>query len=156
LPAAQPLVGNSNAQHLPHQRVTGRVRQSQEPRDQVPNDCGGQEGKDHRITTNAAHVQDQIDRPQRDDAVGDRPGRYDDTDEVARPRPDDRDDWLQGMGIDDRRDSVCRIVKPVYEFEPQSDQEREPEKRECTDRQGLTELSRVENDTGSGIYQACE
>jgi len=60
------------------------------------------------------------------------------------------------MRVDDRRDRVRRIVKTVHGFETQSDQQREHQKEEPTDRQGLTELSRVENDTGSGIYQACE
>src|SRR5208282_4978717 len=49
--------------------------------------------------------------------------------EVEGPRPDDRNGRRQGMGVDDRRNRICRVVKTIDELEAKGDQERHAQKQ---------------------------
>ena len=77
-----------------------------------------------------ADLQDQLDRQQRDDAVGDGAARGHDPEKVEEPGPDDRQVRRQRVRVDHRRHRVRGVVKPVDELESERDEQRDPEQHE--------------------------
>jgi hypothetical protein len=57
------------------------------------------------------------------------------------------------MRVDDRRDRIGGVVEAVDEFEPERDQQREPEERERTDRERLADLRGIGGDAEPRIGQ---
>ena len=59
----------------------------------------------------------------------------------------------QRVGIDHRRDRIGGVVKPVHEFEPERDQQREPEEQDRADRDILAHARGIDRDAHPGIAQ---
>ncbi len=64
------------------------------------------------------------------DAVGDRAAGEQHAEEVEAARPDDGQVCRHRMGVDDRRDRVRGVVKPVHELEAERDQQRHAQQHE--------------------------
>ena len=119
------LIGDADADDRTHHGVRARGRQAEIPGAEIPDDRGDQQREHHRETRAAAHLQNQFDRQQRDDAERHRARGDEYADEVADARPDHGDVRLQRVRVDDRRDSVGGIVESVDEFKAEGGQQRD-------------------------------
>ena len=97
------------------------------PGPQVPENGGDQQREHHGETGPGAHLENQLDRQQGDDSECDCPGCKHDADKVPHAGPGHGEMRRHGMRIDDGRDSVRRVMKPVDEFEAERDQQGKPE-----------------------------
>ena len=84
--------------------------------------CPGSKGwpkpasKDHGETGARSHLQDQLDRQQRDDSERHRAGRKQHPDQIPHTRPHHGNVWLQRVGIDHRSHSIGGIVESIDEL----------------------------------------
>ncbi len=121
--------GHTDAHDRAGERVRARGRQAQVPRADVPEDGRDKQREDHREAGARAGMNDEVLRQERHDLVGHGARdatdanqcvkRTDDADraeQVPDAGPDDGDNRLQRVGIDDGRDSVGRVVEAIDEF----------------------------------------
>ncbi len=107
------------------------------PGAEVPDDRRQQQGKDHRVAGGAADLQDQLHRQQGDDAVGHRAGGEEHAQKVEEAGPHHREERRQAVGVNHRRDRVCRVVEAVHELKRKGDDEGETQQAEDAQRHRL-------------------
>ncbi len=83
--------------------------------------------KHHGEAGAAAHLQNQFDRQQRDDAERDGAGRDQHAQKIERSGPNDREVGRHGIRINDGGDRIGGVVKSIDELESQRDHQGDAE-----------------------------